>query len=216
MRDCSCTNAGSPYWRNQPQTFRMAAGIIPAMADYREWGPLARLVGEWEGSEGVDVAFHNAEGRLGETKYRERVTMDPFGPVVNGKQTLYGLDYRMAAWRPNEESAFHTEVGYWLWDADGGHVLRCFMVPRGTTLLAGGRAAATDTSLSLEANVGTETYGILSNLYLAEKARTTKYTCKVALGEGTFSYDSCTTYVHSVGGEIAHTDRNTLRLVKKP
>jgi hypothetical protein len=161
------------------------------------------------------VAFHNAKGSVGETKYRERVTLDPFGPVVNGKQTLYGLDYRMAACRQNEESAFHTEVGYWLWDADGDHVLRCFMVPRGTTLLAGGRARATDTTFSLAANVGSETYGILSNLYLAEKARTTKYTCDISLGESTFSYASCTTYVHAAGGEIAHTDRNTLRLVKR-
>jgi hypothetical protein len=30
-----------------------------------------------------------------------------------------------------------------------------------------------------------------------------------------FSYDSCTTYVHYAGGEIAHTDRNTLRRVSK-
>ena len=43
--------------------------------------------------------------------------MKPFGPVDNGTQALYGLDYRMAAWRGDEENPFHTEVGYWLWDA---------------------------------------------------------------------------------------------------
>ena len=56
--------------------------------------------------------------------------------------------------------------------------------------------------------------GILSNHYLSTKARTTKYTCKVMLEGDTYSYDSCTTYVHATGGEIAHTDRNTLRRVR--
>lgn len=184
------------------------------MTDTKLWGPLGGLIGEWEGDQGLDVSFHNAANRVGETSYRERVTLAPFGPVNNGKQCLYGLDYRMSAWRPNEENPFHTEVGYWLWDAEGGHVLRCFMVPRGTTVLAGGVALPSDSSFSVEANVGSETYGILSNLYLAGRARTTKYTCKVVGDGDTFSYDSCTTYVHGAGGVIAHTDRNTLRRVR--
>jgi hypothetical protein len=183
------------------------------MTDTSAWGPLAALIGAWEGAEGLDIAFHNADNRIGETRYRERVTLEPFGPVVNGKQTLYGLDYRMAAFRLNEESAFHTEVGYWLWDAATHHVMRCFMVPRGTTVLAGGTALATDSTFALEANVGTEVYGILSNPYLAENARTTKYTCVVRLEHDVFAYESCTTYVHALGGVVAHTDRNTLRRV---
>ncbi len=184
------------------------------MTNTSTWGPLATLIGEWEGNEGLDVSFHNEKGRVGETPYRERITMAPFGPVDNGQQHLYGLDYRMAAWRIGEEDAFHTEVGYWLWDAELGHVMRCFVVPRGTSLIAAGSAKPGDTNFSLEANIGSETYGILSNPYLAAKARTTKYTCKVSLLGDTFSYDSCTTYVHVVGGEIAHTDRNTLRRVR--
>ncbi len=47
----------------------------------------------------------------------------------------------------------------------------------------------------------------------ARKAKTTKYVCKVVLEEGTFAYESCTTYHHHAGGEIAHTDRNVLRRV---
>jgi hypothetical protein len=183
------------------------------MTNHDLWGPLAGLIGQWEGDDGLDVSFHNVKGAVGETKYREHVTMEPFGPVANGTQQLYGLDYRMAAWRPNEDSPFHTEIGYWLWDAESGHVMRCFMVPRGTTLLAGGTASPTDSAFSLEACVGSETYGILSSHYLTAKARTTKYTCSITLGTDTFTYHSCTTYVHATGGEIAHTDRNTLRRV---
>jgi hypothetical protein len=92
--------------------------------------------------------------------------------------------------------------------------MRCFMVPRGSTVLAGGTAAATDTAFTMEANVGDETYGILSNKYLAEKARTHRYACTITVNpDGTWSYDECTSYTHAIGGEIAHTDRNVLRRV---
>jgi hypothetical protein len=184
------------------------------MDDIKLWGPLGAFIGEWEGEEGVDVSFHNVKGTVGETKFRERVTLEPFGPVDNGKQRLYGLDYRMAAWRLGEKDAFHTEVGYWLWDADGGHVLRCFMVPRGTTVLAGGTARPDAKSFSVTASVGSETYGILSNIYLAANARTTEYACQLSAEPGSFSYESTTTYTHVKGGVISHTDRNKLRRVR--
>jgi hypothetical protein len=179
----------------------------------QEWGPLAALAGEWEGDQGIDISFHNAKGEVGETKYREKISFKPFGPVDNGTQHLYGLDYRMAAWRGDEENPFHTEVGYWLWDGETGQVMRCFMVPRGSTVLAGGTAKATDTTFTMEANIGDVTYGILSNKYLDEKARTNKYTCTVTVEGDTLSYEECTTYTHAIGGEIAHTDRNVLRRV---
>ena len=117
-------------------------------------GPLAALVGTWEGDEGLDVSFHNAERAIGDTPYRERVTFNPFGPVDNGRQCLFGLDYRMAAWRAGEDDPFHTEVGYWLWDSSSGEVMRCFMVPRGSTLLAGGVTTADATSFTMHAEVG--------------------------------------------------------------
>jgi hypothetical protein len=186
------------------------------MTDYAQWGPLAGLIGEWEGDDGLDISWHNVEGELGETKFREKVSMKPFGPVDNGTQHLYGLDYRMAAWRAGEENPFHTEVGYWLWDGDTGEVMRCFMVPRGSTLIAGGTANAGDTSFDLEATVGSEVYGILSNKYLAEKARTKQYTCTVEIeGPDAWSYSECTTYDHAIGGTVAHTDVNRLRRVSE-
>jgi hypothetical protein len=185
------------------------------MTEYAEWGPLAGLVGEWEGDNGLDISWHNVEGELGETKFREKVSMKAFGPVANGTQSLYGLDYRMAAWRAGEENPFHTEVGYWLWDGAAGEVMRCFTVPRGSTLIAGGRANASDTSFSLEATVGSEVYGILSNKYLAAKARTKKFTCTVTVeGPDSWAYDEETTYDHAIGGTVAHTDVNRLRRVE--
>jgi hypothetical protein len=87
------------------------------------------------------------------------------------------------------------------------------MVPRGSTLIAGGAAGPTDSSFLLEANVGSETYGILSNPYLAARARTIKYTCTMRVDGDALTYESCTTYEHAVGGVVAHTDRNTIRRI---
>jgi hypothetical protein len=174
-------------------------------------GPLAALVGTWEGDAGIDVAYSNSLGTVSETPYRERATFSPFGPVENGAQVLFGLDYRTAAYRQGEDEPFHTEVGYWLWDAAAGQVMRCFMVPRGSTILAGGAAHADATSFALQAEVGSETYGILSNQYLAMKARTVLYQVTVDLSNGTFNYESTTTVqLAALDEPLAHTDRNTL------
>lgn len=178
-------------------------------------GPLAPLVGVWEGEHGVDIAFQNATGRVIETPFRERTTFSAFGPVANGDQSLFGLDYRTAAWKDDENDPFHTEVGYWLWDALDGQVMRCFMVPRGSTLLAGGPADPGDRTFRMEATLGSPVYGILSNPYLDRVAQTTHFEVTVSVGEdGSFSYDETTTVALArYGGPLRHTDRNTLHRV---
>ena len=71
-------------------------------------GPLAALAGTWEGKEGVDISPAKAGSR--ETHFRERMTFEPMGPVVNGPQTLYGLRYSTVAWPLIQEQPFHEEV----------------------------------------------------------------------------------------------------------
>lgn len=177
-------------------------------------GPLAGLVGFWEGDQGLDVSFHHDIGAIAETPYRERNTFSPFGPVDNGTQSLFGLDYRGAAWRIGEDEPFHTEVGYWLWDAETGQVMKCFMVPRGSTMIAGGDAKADDTTFSMKCNVGDETYGVLSNKYLAASARTISYEVTITINGDEFSYDETVLYdLARTNSRIEHTDRNTLKRV---
>ena len=94
-------------------------------------------VDEEQEAEGLDVSFSHATGGAVETPFRERASFAPLGPVKNGSQELYGLDYRTEAIRIGEDEPFHTEVGYWLWDAADGEVMRCFLVPRGSALIAG-------------------------------------------------------------------------------
>jgi hypothetical protein len=179
-----------------------------------EWGPLGALAGEWEGEGGLDTAYSHSRGEVLGTPYLEKCTMKPFGPVDNGDQHLYGLDYRSAMWRGDEENPFHTEVGYWLWDAATGEVMRGFVVPRGITVLAGGTAAADATEFTMEAAVGRAQYAIAENRYLAERASSVHYTVTVTTGTDTWSYDEATTlHMKEVDGPFAHTDHNTLRRV---
>src|SRR5262245_25156973 len=128
-------------------------------------GPLALLAGTWEGLKGLDVAPSDDRGTE-QNKYRERITFTPIPPVQNHEQTLYGLRYATTAWRIGDNTAFHEELGYWLWDPQAKQVLRCFMVPRGVTILAGGTAEASAKGFSLSAKSGSPTYGICSNLFL--------------------------------------------------
>jgi hypothetical protein len=178
-------------------------------------GPLAALVGTWEGSDGLDVAFSNEKGMISETPFFQRTTFSPFGPVDNGRQHLFGLDYRTSAFRMGEDEPFHTEVGYWLWDAAAGQVFAAFNVPRGQSVLAGGPATATSSSFVLTAELGSTTYGILSNQFLDQFAKTTKFEVTITVNaDGSFSYDETTTIDHKRSATpILHTDRNTLRKV---
>ena len=177
-----------------------------------EWGPLGWLAGEWEGAGGLDTAYSHAVHRVLETPFRERLTFKPFGPVQNGRQVLYGLDYKTAMWRSDEADPFHTELGYWLWDGATGEIVRCFVVPRGIAVVAGGTAAPGATAFTLSADRGDDRYAIGENSYLARHASTLAYTVTVTVHvDGTWSYDETTTLrMDEFAAPFAHTDHNTL------
>lgn len=180
------------------------------MAD--EWGPLGGLIGEWEAEGGLDTAYNHDKHEVLGTPYLEKVTFKPFGPVQNGRQFLYGLDYKTAMWRESEENPFHTEVGYWLWDSATDEILRGFVVPRGITVLAGGTATADATSFTLTATPGDRNYSIGENKYLTDNASTIGYTVDITITEDSWSYHETTMLKMTEFPEpFAHTDHNTLR-----
>ncbi len=112
---------------------------------------------------------------------------------------------------------FHDEVGYLLWDKANGQVMRCFAVPRGLAILAGGDAGARDRKLRFRAQPGADTYGLSQNRYLMERASATAFESTFAFNDdGTFSYTSdLVLKLAATGGEMHHTDRNTLHRVKR-
>ena len=182
------------------------------MNEPHELGPLARLAGTWEGDRGKDVA--PSRDRIREaTDFRERMTFEPIGRVANHEQALQGLRYATTAWRIGEADPFHEEVGYWLWDGAARQVMRCFLVPRGVTVLAGGSAEPDASRLVLAAELGSATFGIASNPFLHEHFRTVRYDLTVRLNDdGSLGYEEDTQLQMPGRPEIFHhTDTNTLR-----
>ena len=180
------------------------------------WGPLAKLSGHWAGDEGRDFSYSYSAKKDTENLFHEEATFDPFGPVDNGSQQLFGVDYRMKAWRLGEADPFHMEVGYWLFEPSTGAIHRCFMVPRSMTILAEGTTTADATSFQLSAEQGSLTHGILSNAYLQKGAAAgVSYALDVDLSGGRFRYkqDLVMQMAAHDGAEMHHTDQNVLERV---
>ena len=182
-------------------------------------GPLTPLVGYWEGNVGVDLSYHNKDDETTQTSYFEKAWFRPIPIVENGKQTMEGLNYGMTAWRHGEEAMdpFHDEVGYLLWDKANGQVIRCFAVPRGLAILAGGTAKPRDKSLTFKCESGSSGYGLSQNKYLLERATATAFESTFTFNDdGSFSYTSdLVLKLAATGNEMHHTDRNTLHRTKR-
>jgi len=183
--------------------------VVP---DPNALGPLSPLIGEWEGDRGYDDAYVYARGREECARFRERSSFIPAGPAHNGAQALYRLNCTSTAWRIGEDEPFHTEIGYWFWDAEHELIMRAVITPRGIVALAGGSARSRDTTLTVSADAGSEAFGVLSNPYLSTTARTTQFRMTVDLSKpNEFSYDQETfMYQPRIEGVYCHRDRNKL------
>lgn len=177
-----------------------------------ELGPLGILAGVWEGDKGDDTAPSDSRGTE-KNSFRERLVLEPIGAVNNHEQRLYGLRYQTTAWPAGETAPFHEENGYWLWDEKNNQVMRCFIVPRGVTVLAGATVDRGATEFILVAEQGSPTYGICSNKFLDAEFKTLRYELKIKIiDENTFRYEE-DTQLKIKGQDVVfhHRDSNTLK-----
>jgi hypothetical protein len=173
-------------------------------------GPLRGLAGIWEGHRGVDIN-PKADGPE-QRAYYERIEMQPIDPQANGPQLFYGLRYHVHINTPEEDIAFHDQVGYWLWEPATGLVLQTVAIPRGQVAIAAGHAAPDATRLVLQAERGTSEYGICSTTFLELAFRTDSYKITVDFhDDGGWSYVSDTVLmVRGRDAPFLHRDRNRL------
>ena len=188
------------------------------------YGPLAALIGVWEGNEGTDVspAKPNQMETDTETGYRERWVFEAVSPAVeNHDQKLCQLVADTNAWRGTPSTAgknaaepFHAQRGYWVWDAATGMILNSFAVPRGIVINAGGTAQPGATSFEMMAEAGSEHFGICQSPFLLESFKVVRYILKVRLnGNDSIDYEQ-DTQLHIKGrGLMHHTDTNHLKRV---
>ena len=179
-------------------------------------GPLRRLAGVWEGRKGVDIN-PKADGPE-QREYYERIEMQPIDAQANGPQLFYGLRYHQHVNTPEEDIAFHDQVGYWLWEPATGLILQSLAIPRGQVALSAGHARPNDTRFVVESKRGETEYGIASTFFLEQAFRTETFHLEIEFhGDGTWSYVSDTTLIVRGQAEpFLHRDRNRLTKVAEP
>ncbi len=179
-------------------------------------GPLRRLAGIWEGRRGVDVN-PKADGPE-QRDYYERIEMQPIDAQANGPQLFYGLRYHVHINTPEEQIAFHDQVGYWLWEPATGLVLQTVAIPRGQVAIAAGHAEPDASRLILTAERGQTEYGICSTTFLDLAFRTDSYRIEVDFhDDGSWSYVLDTMLmVRGRDEPFLHRDRNRLTKLAEP
>ena len=102
-----------------------------------DYGPLAGLIGTWEGNKGLDVS-PEPDG-WEESPYYETIAFETVGDVTNAEsQRLVVARYQQIVRRKSTDKVFHDQTGYWMWDADAGAVMQSLTIPRAVCVLAGG------------------------------------------------------------------------------
>ncbi|MGE0717598.1 MAG: FABP family protein [Alphaproteobacteria bacterium] len=179
-------------------------------------GPLRRLAGVWQGLKGVDLN-PKADGPE-RREYLERIEMQPIDPQPNGPQLLYGLRYHVHIVSTEEETTFHDQIGYWLWEPATGLVMQTLAIPRGQVALASGRSAPDADRIAVRADRGGPGYGICSTDFLEWAFRTDSYALEITFHEDeTWSYVSDTVLqVRGRAEPFHHLDRNRLTKVGEP
>jgi hypothetical protein len=179
-------------------------------------GPLLPFVGVWEGRKGIDLN-PKAEGPE-RREFIERIVMQPIDPQANGPQLLYGLRYHIHIVATDEDTTFHDQTGYWLWEPATGLIMQTVAIPRGQVALARGEAQPGATKLVVRAERGGPGYGICSSDFLEWAFRTDSYELTVTFNpDGGWSYVSDTMLqVRGRPDPFRHQDRNTLIKVGEP
>jgi hypothetical protein len=189
-------------------------------------GPLRPLAGIWESAAGgddhpvgpgsditgtvVDGSEHNV--------FVERYELQPIDPQTNGPQLFYGLRYHIHVVQPGEVETFHDQVGYWLWEPAAHTLIQTIAMPRGIVALAGGVAEPDATEFEVNATLGSETYGIVSNPFLDAAFKTLSFRMHVTVNDdGTWSYEEdALLQIPDRTEPFHHIDRNTLTQIAAP
>lgn len=179
------------------------------------YGPLAALVGTWEGDKGVDRAPEpDGEER---SPYFETIVFEAAGDVTNAEsQTLSVVRYHQVVSRKSNNQVFHDQVGYWLWDPADNTIVETFTIPRGVAVVAGGTlasAASADEKLvfSVSADADSLECGIVQAPFMFKQARTTAFSHTITVRGNEMRYSESTVLDIYDKKSYDHSDVNTLQ-----
>ncbi len=192
---------------------------VPAFADHNtidgmDFGPLAKLVGTWKSVEtgGIDVSPGQEGTEVGAggpavTPFYEVMTFEVAADATNASdQYLVAFYYKQEVFRKADDSKFHDQRGYFIYDQENQIVYNSYCVPRTTCVTAEGPAGDTMTLVASKR-------GIAESEYMTDNATTTDFTMNISISDDTLTY-SQTTGLEIYDKAFAHTDSSTLVKVK--
>ncbi|CAH6812434.1 conserved exported hypothetical protein [Vibrio chagasii] len=192
---------------------------VPAFADHNtidgmDFGPLAKLVGTWKSVEtgGIDVSPGQEGTEVGAggpavTPFYEVMTFEVAADATNASdQYLVALYYKQEVFRKADDSKFHDQRGYFIYDQENQIVYNSYCVPRTTCVTAEGPAGDTMTLVASKR-------GIAESEYMTDNATTTDFTMNISISDDTLTYTQ-TTGLEIYDKAFAHTDSSTLVKVK--
>jgi hypothetical protein len=178
-----------------------------------DYGPLAGLIGTWQGDKGTDVS-PEPDGSE-ETPYFETIVFEAAGDVENAEsQKLAIVRYHQVVSRKSNGEVFHDQIGYWTWDPASKTIAHSITIPRAVAVLAGGTFAgdpkAGEVVLEVGAKLGDADWGILQSPFMRDNAKTVAFEYKATLSGDELEYSE-TTFLEIYGRSFDHTDTNQLR-----
>jgi len=180
-------------------------------------GPLAALIGIWEGNQGVDRAPEpDGEER---NPYYETIVFEAAGDVTNAeKQTLSVVRYHQVVSRKSNNNVFHDQAGYWLWDPADNTIVETFTIPRGVAVVVGGTLApaadpAQELVFEVTADASSPQFGIVQAPFMLKQAKTTAFTHTLTVKGDEMRYSESTMLDIHGKESYDHKDVNTLRRV---
>ena len=176
-----------------------------------EYGPLAQLIGKWIGNKGLDNAPDaNADPDM--TAFSDEIIFTAAGPAENAEeQNLVAIRYHHVVRKLENGHVFHDQIGHWIYEKETNIIMHSLSIPRAVCLLAGGEYQE-DNGVSIfdvEANAGSETYGIVQSPFMLEKAKTKKFKMKLSVKNNELNYHEITS-LHIYDKEYEHVDKSTL------
>lgn len=194
-----------------PLAFAQESTIVNGL----DFGPLAKLIGEWKTAEsgGVDIAPGQEGTKVGKggpavEPYYEIMTFEPAADAKNASdQYLVALYYKQEVFRKRDNGKFHDQRGYLIYDKENQMVYNSYCIPRAVCVV-------TEGAVGDKIQFKTKQRGIAESEYMTKNDTTTDFTMLLDISEKDVIRYSQTTSLHVYGKPFAHTDTSTLVRVK--
>jgi hypothetical protein len=187
-----------------------AGRILTDVTNGVDYGPLACLIGRWQGDKGMDIA-PEPDG-LENTPFFEEIIFEACGDVTNAEQQVLAIvRYHQVVSRQSNNEVFHNESGYLTWHAEERVVTQSFVIPRGVAVVAGGTGEilADRTVISVRAALDDDDYSLTQAPFMRDNASTQSFEHRVTVTGNELWYEE-TTVVDIYGSIFDHKDSNTL------